>query len=363
VTGSPLERVRQSLRAILLDPERTERGPLTITRGQLELLEEALVAADAYAEILRRDLRQRTEVAFEFKDRAEAAEAELARWRQTASRLATEAESEAARAKRMAVHANEQEARAAQLERQLNDMPSPEAFEYLTEYLTELRERHVEQIKALEQKNRKAEARLEEAERRESELQKALQDELDNWNPEARPTITAEKEAAEARLESAMTGWEEDEARVAELERELEALELSGHKAAIRIGILEARAAQLERDLALEKRDYEECATERDKALERAAAAEELAEQRAMFSHEQAARMGELTKQAAAAEQALGTCEYALMTGSEENRLEALRVAGEVLGAQRQEDFPKPRQVMDATPPDAYERERQDQAT
>ena len=44
------------------------------------------------------------------------------------------------------------------------------------------------------------EARLAEAGRVRDELSKALRDELDNWNPESRPTITARAEKAEARV-------------------------------------------------------------------------------------------------------------------------------------------------------------------
>ena len=41
---------------------------------------------------------------------------------------------------------------------------------------------------------------FEAAERERDELSKALRDELDNWNPESRPTITARAEKAEARV-------------------------------------------------------------------------------------------------------------------------------------------------------------------
>ena len=55
----------------------------------------------------------------------------------------------------------------------------------------------------------KAEAALAAAEQQRDEYKNALEDELDNWNPERRPNITAERDAALERvnqLEKAL-GW------------------------------------------------------------------------------------------------------------------------------------------------------------
>jgi hypothetical protein len=53
-------------------------------------------------------------------------------------------------------------------------------------------------------------------------LQKAFQDELDNWNPEARPTITAERDALAQQLEQAQSVQQEWAAEAGQLHSKLE---------------------------------------------------------------------------------------------------------------------------------------------
>jgi len=55
-----------------------------------------------------------------------------------------------------------------------------------------------------------------------AETVKALQDELDNWNPEARPTITERAERAEAELKLTVTALTQSEQRADQLEKALE---------------------------------------------------------------------------------------------------------------------------------------------
>jgi general stress protein YciG len=100
-----------------------------------------------------------------------------------------------------------------------------------------------------------------------------------------------------------------------------------------------ARVEQLLGELEHVRNGREYLREQAAKAEARAAAAEELAEQRAMFAHEQAARMGEVEKRAAAAEQALREiAEKAGYASGGSYQPDIARMAREALGEAQQQE-------------------------